>query len=161
MTAVEQLRRLRDHAAWADLALLAELEHLPAVAAEVLREYAHILAAESVWLARLEGRLPTSAIWPDLALPAVAVLARENVAGYARLLAGLGDAELSREVPYVNSAGLAFTNTVSDILLHVLLHGQYHRGKVNLLLRESALEPVPFDFITFVRGRPAATTPRA
>ncbi len=161
MTALEQLRRLWDHAAWADLALLAELERLPAIPAEVLREYAHILGAESVWLARLEGRAPTSAIWPDLALPAVGALAQENLAAYARFFAGLRDSGLARNVAYVNSAGLVFTNTMSDILLQVLLHGQYHRGKMNLLLRESALEPVPFDFITFVRGRPAATTPRA
>ena len=43
-------------------------------------------------------------------------------------------------------------------MMHVALHGQYHRGKVNLLLRQEGLPPVPPDFIAWVRGVPAATT---
>jgi uncharacterized damage-inducible protein DinB len=50
---------------------------------------------------------------------------------------------------------------VGDILLQVALHGQYHRGKVNLLLRDAALPPAPVDFISFARGVPAATTSSA
>jgi uncharacterized damage-inducible protein DinB len=41
-----------------------------------------------------------------------------------------------------------------------MLHGQYHRGKINLLLRQAGLAPAPVDFISFVRGVPAATTRR-
>ena len=42
-------------------------------------------------------------------------------------------------------------------LLHVPLHGQYHRGKINLLLRQAGRQPAPTDYITFVRGVSAAT----
>ena len=38
------------------------------------------------------------------------------------------------------------------------VHGQYHRGKVNLLLRQEGMSPVPGDFIAYVRGAPAATS---
>ena len=37
------------------------------------------------------------------------------------------------------------------------LHGQYHRGKVNLLLRQGGHAPAPVDYVAFVRGVPAAT----
>jgi hypothetical protein len=40
----------------------------------------------------------------------------------------------------------------------VVLHGQYHRGKVNLLLRQEGEQPAPTDYIAFVRGVPAAVT---
>jgi uncharacterized damage-inducible protein DinB len=46
---------------------------------------------------------------------------------------------------------------VDDILLHVALHGSYHRGQVALLVREAANKPAPTDYIGFVRGVPAAT----
>lgn len=36
------------------------------------------------------------------------------------------------------------------------MHGQYHRGKVNLLLRQADRTPAPTDYIAFVRGVPAA-----
>jgi uncharacterized damage-inducible protein DinB len=64
---------------------------------------------------------------------------------------------VTRGIGYTNSAGRSFVTPVGDILLHVALHGQYHRGKVNLLLRQAELEPAPVDFIGFVRGVPAAT----
>ena len=58
----------------------------------------------------------------------------------------------------MNSAGQSFETPVSDMLLQVALHGQYHRGKINLLLRQAHLPPTPTDYIAFARGVPAAVT---
>lgn len=162
MTALAQLRRLWDHAAWADAVVWAALEAVPAgPPAGVLREYAHVLGAEEVWLARLEQRPARTAVWPDLPLADLRDLAQSMREGYTRYLAGLANADLERGLQYTNTAGRHFTTPIGDILLHVMLHGQYHRGKVNLLLRTSDLAPAPVDYITFVRGVPAATTDSA
>jgi uncharacterized damage-inducible protein DinB len=59
-------------------------------------------------------------------------------------------------VTYTTSAGKAFTNAVKDVLLHVAMHAQYHRGKINFLLRQAGLQPAPTDYIAFIRGAPAA-----
>jgi uncharacterized damage-inducible protein DinB len=159
MSALEQIRRLWRHAEWADAALLAALEGLPdSPSPDVMREYAHVLGAEEVWLARIEGRAPTTPVWPTLTLSEAAALVVQIRAGYTRLLDEHDDAGLSRVVPYTNSAGKSFATPLDDILLHVMLHGQYHRGKVNVLLRVTGAEPAPVDFIAFVRGVPAATT---
>ena len=160
MTPLEQLRRLWAHAEWADGLLLAALEQQPNPPAEALREYAHILGAEETWLSRLEGRAARAAVWPEPAPETVGELARSVRAGYGAYLGSLAESELDRGVAYVNSAGLAFTTPAVDILLQVMLHGQYHRGKINLLLRHAGLAPAPVDFISFVRGVPAATTRR-
>lgn len=80
-------------------------------------------------------------------------------AGYAAYLGGLSENGLQRTFSYRNSAGQEFSNTVLDVLLHAALHGQYHRGKVNLLLRQAGSSPVPTDYIAFIRGAPAAVTP--
>ena len=66
-------------------------------------------------------------------------------------LAGLSTPKLEQIVSYKNSKGKEFNNSVRDILTHVALHGQYHRGQINLLLRANEFEPVNVDFITFVR----------
>ena len=160
MTPLEQLRRLWAHAEWADGLLLAALEQQPNPPAEALREYAHILGAEETWLSRLEGRPARAAVWPEPTPEAVGELARAVRAGYGAYLTSLAESQLDRGVAYVNSAGLAFTTPAVDILLQVMLHGQYHRGKINLLLRQAGLAPAPVDFISFVRGVPAATTRR-
>jgi uncharacterized damage-inducible protein DinB len=153
------IRRLRDHLAWADERLLTALAAGSPPPVEAVREYAHILGADEVWLARLEQRTAATPVWPDPDLAQLRTLAGELHAGYSRYLAGLDEADLQRDVAYRNSAGQSFHTPVQDILLHVALHAQYHRGKVNLLLREAGLAPVPTDYIAFVRGAPAAVTP--
>lgn len=154
---VEYLHRLIEHLRWADrrsLEALRRADRLPAPAVEI---YAHVLGAEHVWLARLRQEPATVAVWPSLDLEECARLADENVRGFEALLASLSPGEVSREVPYTNSAGQAFRSTVGDILVHVALHGSYHRGQVALLLRQDGAEPEPTDYIAFARGAPAAT----
>jgi uncharacterized damage-inducible protein DinB len=116
-----------------------------------------VLGAEHVWLARLRQQLAEVAVWPALDLGACGALAQQNHAGFSALLASLGTADFDVEIPYTNSAGLAFRSSRLDILLHVALHGCYHRGQVALSLREAGAVPEPTDYIAFTRGAPAAT----
>lgn len=121
------------------------------------REYAHILGAEEVWLSRLVQREPRLAVWPSLNADDVAPVRAKIMQGYDTLLDRMDDEGLARSVSYRTSDGRPFTSTVGDILMQVVLHGQYHRGKVNLLLRVAGAQPAPVDFIAFARGAPAAT----
>ena len=160
MEMIEAVRRLWEHARWADSKLLEVLRTHADRAPQALHEYAHILGVEEVWLARIERRSRRAAVWPAVSLAEVESLFEKTHAAYETALAGLKDADLDGAVTYTNSAGQTFTNSVGDILLHVALHGQYHRGKVNLLLRQVGCPPVPTDHIAFVRGAPAASTRR-
>ena len=159
MDGVDLIRRMWAHAAWADATLLEALTRGSSVSAEAWREYAHILAAEAVWLARLEQRPSPVPVWPTLTSNEVAALRGSVVAGYDAYLAQLDAATLLRTLTYRTSTGQEFTSVVHDVLVHVALHGQYHRGKINLLLRQRHCEPGPVDYIGFVRGVPAAVTP--
>ena len=160
MDACTQVVRLWQHCAWADVALLAALREAPdaAATAAAWREYAHVLGAEAVWLARLRGEPQRVAVWPDVDREQVAALADATHGGYAAYVARLDAAELGRRVAYTNSAGQAFESEAVDILLQVMLHGQYHRGRMNLLLRQADAAPAPVDYIAYVRGVPAATS---
>lgn len=152
------LRRLWQHVIWADTTLLGALEGAGVPPADAVREYAHILGADEVWLARLEGRTASLPVWPTLEVSELQRHAAAIHAGFDRYLTELDEAGSRQVVDYVNTAGKAFRNPVQDILIHVVLHAQYHRGKVNQLLRQAGLNPAPVDFIAFVRGAPAATT---
>ena len=100
-------------------------------------------------LARLEKRPPRADVWPGASIDQIEALLNETSACYAEYLASLSAAALDTMISYTNSAGKEFTSSVGDILLYVALHGQYHRGQVNLLLRDSSLEPAPTDYIAF------------
>jgi uncharacterized damage-inducible protein DinB len=158
MHVLHTMRRLWEHAAWADRLLLGTLLRLDPCPEDVWREYAHVLGAESVWLDRLKHRPPRYRVWPTLEPAEAAALAESLRLEYMAYVEGMSADALGTSVAYVNSAGLSFETPVEDILLHVFLHGQYHRGKINLMLRQHDEEPAPTDYISFVRGVPAATT---
>lgn len=157
MDTIALLRRMWAHVSWADDLLWNALATSSGESAS-WREYAHIVGAEEVWLSRLEGRAARLAVWPDVAREELAPRRDEVVADYARYLGALTTESLDTPVRYRNSAGQEFTNTVADILTHLALHGQYHRGKINAMLRQSGSDPVPVDYIAWVRGAPAAVT---
>jgi uncharacterized damage-inducible protein DinB len=154
---LDHLAKLFDHLEWADARALEGLRADPGSDPRALELYAHVLGAEHVWLTRVRQRPPRVAVWPTLSLDQCSALAAENATGFRALLADLGGDDLAREVPYVNSAGQAFRSAIGDILLHVALHGAYHRGQVALVVRAAGGTPSPTDYIAFVRGAPAAT----
>lgn len=154
----EYLTRLIDHLEWADARAVASLSSVSDPPAEALGVLAHVLGAEHVWIARLEQREARVAVWPELTVEECAELGRENVRALRRMLASWDADALAGEVPYTNSAGAAFRSRRDDILLHIVMHGMYHRGQVALLVRGAGLEPSPTDYIAFVRGAPAART---
>src|SRR5215212_1900525 len=158
MDAIDAMRRMWDHAAWADALLLSTLEVMQPPPAVAWREYAHVLGAESVWLDRLLRRKARFAVWPELSPAEASALATSLRTEYDEYIGTLTPDSLDVRIPYVNSAGQSFQTPASDILLQVFLHGQYHRGKINLLLRQGDMPPTPTDYITFARGVPAATT---
>jgi uncharacterized damage-inducible protein DinB len=154
---LESLHRLFAHMRWADERALEALRGADPVPQRALETFAHVLGAEHVWLARLQQRPASVAVWPVLDLDACERLARENAAEFDDLLDGLAPEDLQRTVSYQNSAGQSFDTRREDILLHVAMHGSYHRGQVATLLRQEGAVPEPTDYIAFVRGAPAAT----
>ncbi len=144
------LQRLYQHMLWADAQILECLRSTPEPRS--LRLFAHLLAAEQVWLARLREQDSSALpIWPELPLAECAALAEQNRAEYALYLDRLPEAALASTVTYRNSKGVELTTSVLDILTHVALHGSYHRGQIASAVRASGTEPVNTDFITFVR----------
>ena len=147
------LQRLVDHMTWADSQVLSRLRSAPEDTA-ALKWYAHVLAAERVWCMRLNGQdWTTQRVWPSMSLDECAALAGQTASQLQQYVSKLKDDDLSRAVSYVNSAGEPFTNTVSDIVTHVALHGVHHRGQIAASLRSNGVDPPALDFIRYARGK--------
>jgi uncharacterized damage-inducible protein DinB len=143
------LEGLFSHNSWAHDELAAELGRLPPDA-ETMRLFAHIVAAEHLWLSRIDGVKARVAVWPALSLDETVALEKENRPRFRELLRRPDDSRLQR-IHYRNSAGNEFDNTVGEILTHVAMHGHYHRGQIARVMRAAGREPVYTDYIGFVR----------
>lgn len=143
------LRGLYAHMWWAHDTLTEALQRV-APDDETLRLFAHVVAAEHLWLSRIDSQKPRIAVWPALTLDEVLALERENRGRFGELLERRDDTR-ERRVRYRNSAGNAFENSVGEILTHVALHGHYHRGQIAKAMRSSGREPVYTDYIGYIR----------
>ena len=94
------------------------------------------------------SRLP---IWSEVDIEVCAELVMQNEESLTTFLTNLANTDLDKLISYTNSKGKEFQNSVRDVLTHVALHGQYHRGQINSRFRAEGFEPVNIDFITFVR----------
>jgi uncharacterized damage-inducible protein DinB len=136
---------------WANrlsLRSLVEMEHPPERARKVM---AHIVAAELLWLSRLKQQMPSAPVWPEFGLADCERQVDALRRVWEEYLAGLNDAALDSTIEYTNSKGERYTNAVRDVLMHVLMHGVYHRGQIAAAVRDRAGEPAYTDYIEAVR----------
>jgi uncharacterized damage-inducible protein DinB len=146
---------LFDHLAWADARARESIAGMPesAVRDRALALYAHIVAIEHAWLARFEERTPEYPQWPSLSLEAAGALATSSAAGLRSIATAAGSEGLYATITYRSRAGIECRNSLWEILMHILLHGTYHRGQIALLARDGGGVPASTDFSTYLRER--------
>lgn len=151
---MQTIRKLFDHMDWANHRLLEALRATAsAEASKAVILFRHVLQAESIWLTRLQGRSSKGiAIWVHEAdLDACEELTKFNREGFQTLLGALSEDALDQPVEYRSQNGKPHKTPARDILIHIALHGQYHRGQVNAVLRTDGFEPAPLDYILYSR----------
>ena len=112
----------------------------------------HVFTADRAWLGRLEGQAPPRAIAGDFADLASLLEVWEPVLGlWPIVVASLDDP--GRLIEYKSFAGDPFSNTLGQIVRHVVNHGTYHRGQVATMLRQLGAQAVSSDLISFYRER--------
>lgn len=145
------LARLVAHMAWADTLAVESLERAAGAVPDAEAAYAHVVAAEHIWLSRIHQREGRLTVQPQIAPAEARAVAAENGVAFAALAAA---PDVTRPIAYRNLAGKEFVTPLDEIITHVCLHGAYHRGQVALLLRGAGAEPVVTDYIVFARLQP-------
>lgn len=150
---MKTIKCMMDHLYWADGRILDALKESEMKSKQLLKLVRHIAVAERVWLSRLQGKGSSQySLWEEAEdLTAIRTMFVENAEQYRVYIEGLEESDLDEMVNYANQSGVPFRTSVRDILLQVLLHGQYHRGQINRALRIESAEPVQVDYITFTR----------
>lgn len=149
MLAYHRRQLAYDH--WANETVIASLASLGPPPPRALRFMAHILGAECLWLARLRKEGSPLAVWPELSVSECAARSAELRERWSAYVDGLSPASLAAPVTYTNTKGEAWTNSVGDILTHVVVHSAYHRGQIATDVRAAGHTPAYTDFIHAVR----------
>lgn len=154
MNRKNQLLRLFTYDMWANEQILLTLqENLSFEGSEKCISYfAHIAGAQELWYRRIKGAsLNDLKIWPNYELP-VAQQKLKTLSGNWKRLLDSNSSKLDKIISYKNSQGTSYDTMLSDILHHVIIHGQHHRAQIAQLLRQTSIDPPATDFIYFSRA---------
>jgi uncharacterized damage-inducible protein DinB len=139
------LNKLVDHCVWANgqwIGFVAEA--FPGDEFPVVR-MSHILLGERAWFQRIAGQEPDPKIWRVIAIPELRELHTQHEGTFRQLLAG----NLERVIAYKRFTGEEYQSPVSDILLHLTLHGAHHRGQIATYVSNQGKAPINTDFVQY------------
>jgi uncharacterized damage-inducible protein DinB len=146
------LQKLYDYNAWANARVLTALKEQRCADGKVLMLFGHVLAAQLLWLHRVQGWPPPDvALWKPYTTEELTELHAQGAEGWKKFLMHASEETLQHVLHYTNYTGQPFENRVLDILVHTVNHASYHRGQIALRMREQGYEPVNTDYITYDR----------
>jgi uncharacterized damage-inducible protein DinB len=157
---VAALRTTLDYGAWANARLFDQVAQLSpeqfvaepvGALPSVRRILTHMLAAQTLWLARFRAdaaaSIPTEEEFPDLAtLRQTWEKQRQALDGY---VATLNDETLQGPFRF-ERRGVALTLPLWQIFMQLYGHGVQHRAEVAALLTDYGHSPGDLDFLFFV-----------
>lgn len=108
----------------------------------------HILNAHSIWNGRILQEPTSFGVWH---MHEVNKLKEIDSSNYSSSIRILDQFDFGSEINYVTSKGDSYTNTVKDILFHIINHSTYHRGQIAGDFRQQGLEPLVSDYIFYKR----------
>ena len=115
----------------------------------------HIWDAEFIWMRRLQGESLLE--WPsqNFAGDRTALLQGwlDNSKAFKNFIESKDENYLSTTIEYKNMAGKSFSNTVQEMIYHVVNHGTFHRGQIVTMLRTLGFVDISStDLITYLRS---------
>jgi uncharacterized damage-inducible protein DinB len=157
----EVLRSQIDYTAWANLRLLDAAAKLSPE--ELTRDFqtadgsvvdtlAHVFAADRIWLTRITGGLPHPFISDeDCELPALQTAWPPLMERWKTWAAALTDEQVNSQFSYADLKGNPWTQSVWQVVLHVVNHGTHHRGQIAGFVRSMGHTPPTLDLIYYYR----------
>jgi len=140
-------RRLFAFDHWANLVVLDAIEPAVALVPQALGRLNHILGASRVWLGRVTGDPVPFGPHPSFSAAALRRELETACAAWDLFLATQSDAGLSRVIAYTDTQRVP----LGDILAHIPIHGQHHRGQINADLRDVGITPPSIDYVHAAR----------
>lgn len=153
MNPADRLRRLFVYDQWACHKILITLEEHEQfeLRDEAIAIFTHIVVSQRHWYNRISGMYsPDLELWPAGDLVECQTQLASLKEDWAALI-NENEERLDRFIGYQNSKGITFNHRLSDILHHVIIHGQHHRAQIAFMLRGSGIVPPPSDFIFYLR----------
>lgn len=111
--------------------------------------FSHILNAHHIWNARILKNQATYGVWQRHAISDWGDIHYENQRSSFEIITNAEEFDL--RIDYENSQGRLFTNTLQDMLFHIINHSTHHRAQMATDFRLHGMEPLVLDYVFYKR----------
>lgn len=108
----------------------------------------HLINAQQIWNERILEQQPFVDVWEIRPLENLKTINKSN---YIQSLEILETTELNKKIDYKNSKEIPFSNTVQEIIFHIINHATYHRAQIASDLKANGIEAINTDYIFYRR----------
>ncbi|GAB3502602.1 DinB family protein [Emticicia fontis] len=144
----DYFQRLFEHEHWANVQVLDAYLEAREVSDRTHEIISHMVAAQTIWIARLNNTPSDTKVWSIYEKEALKELFDAN---YETIKQILEREDFSRTVSYTNSRGEHHSSLLRDILTHMAMHASYHRGQIILLIKGQVEKLPATDYIFYYR----------
>ena len=138
-----------DYNYWANKLMLDTLDDLEYLPHQVISWMSHIFNAHDIWNKRMQSSdVPHYEVWQTHPRDQWQAI-NEEVHRYSYEI--LGRRSPSEIIQYHSTSGIAYRNTIADVVYHIINHSSYHGGQIVYEMRREGLVPVSTDFIRYCR----------
>lgn len=120
--------------------------HGQAIPEKSISLFSHILNAHCIWNNRV---LPLDTPPGISHIHPTENLLQVEGANHEHSMLILQRFEMDTPVSYTNLKGQSFTNTVRDILFHIVNHSTYHRAQIATDFKQNNIDPLITDYIFY------------
>jgi uncharacterized damage-inducible protein DinB len=166
MNPVSTLQRIFSYKAKANDEILAAMRQFDdaSPAMEItIRVLSHTYAVDRIFAANLTGAAhgytsPNPSHAPSLEELSAAIKTSDQ--WYINYVSLLDEAQLGEPVDFTFTDGLPGRMSREEMLMHLTVHGEYHRGQISLMLMQNSITPPGDGFTTFLHKSEASSRRR-
>ena len=141
--------QLFDYNFYCNKKLIEACNNLDSVPEKSVELFSHILNAHHIWNARILGKASEYEVWKIHEIKDWGDIHYENQRSSFEIITNADDFE--KRIDYENTEARLFTNTLQDILFHIINHSTHHRGQLAANFRSNGIEPLPLDYVFYKR----------
>ncbi len=143
------LDQLFDYNFHSNKKLIEECQKLDKVPEKSASLFSHILNAHHIWNARVLGSPVLYEVWQEHPIEDWGDIHYENQRSSFEIITKTDNFEI--RIDYENTEGRLFTNTLQDILFHIINHSTHHRSQIAMDFRNEGIDPLKLDYIFYKR----------
>jgi uncharacterized damage-inducible protein DinB len=111
--------------------------------------FSHILNAHHIWNSRILGKPSEYVVWDKHPIKNWADIHYENQRSSFEITTHADG--FDKRIDYENTEGRLFTNTLQDMLFHIINHSTNHRGQIATDFRNNGIKPIVLDYVYYKR----------